>query len=165
MNDPKTNSIYDFQVKNAQGDLVSLSNFKGKVLLIVNVASKCGYTNQYEGLELLQKEYAQKDFSVLAFPCNQFGGQEPGSDTEIQSFCQLTYHTTFPVLAKIDVNGSAADPLYSFLKAKLPGLLGTEMVKWNFTKFLVDKNGQPVKRFAPQDTPLSIKSEIEILLK
>ena len=157
-------SLYEISVKNAAGQEVSLRDYAGKVLLIVNVASKCGFTPQYEGLERLQQEYANKGFSVLAFPCNQFGAQEPGDNQEIQAFCQLNYHTTFPVLSKIEVNGNNAHPLYEYLKAKAPGLLGTEMIKWNFTKFLVDKNGQVVKRFAPQDTPASLAREIELLL-
>jgi glutathione peroxidase len=158
-------SLYEISVKNAAGEDTSMSTFKNKALLIVNVASKCGFTSQYEGLEALQQEYAKKGFSVIAFPCNQFGAQEPGSDQEIQTFCQLNYHTTFPVMAKIDVNGSDAHPLYEYLKAKAPGILGTEMIKWNFTKFLINKNGQVVKRFAPQDTPASLAREIELLLE
>jgi len=157
-------SIYNFSVKNAAGEELSLEKFKGTVLLIVNVASRCGYTPQYEGLEALQQEYAKKGFTVLAFPCNQFGAQEPGTDREIQSFCQLNYHTSFPVFAKVEVNGKGAIPLYQYLKSKAPGILGTEMIKWNFTKFLVNKKGQVVSRFSPQDTPASLGKEIELLL-
>ena len=153
------NSVYDFSVKDINGKDVSLSQYKGKLLLIVNVASKCGFTPQYEGLEVLHKELAGK-VEVLGFPCNQFGKQEPGNEEEIKSFCSLTYNVTFPMFAKVDVNGGDADPLYKYLKGEKPGLLGTEAIKWNFTKFLVDKNGQVVKRYAPTDKPEDIKKDL-----
>lgn len=154
-----TNSVYDFSVKDINGKDVSLSQYKGQLLLIVNVASKCGFTPQYAGLEALHKEMAGK-VAVLGFPCNQFGKQEPGNEEEIKNFCSLTYNVTFPMFAKVDVNGSDADPLYQYLKGEKPGVLGTEAVKWNFTKFLVDKNGQVVKRYAPTDKPEDIKKEL-----
>jgi glutathione peroxidase len=152
-------------VQNNSGELISLDTYKNKVLLIVNVASHCGFTKQYAGLEKLQEQYHSLGFEVLAFPCNQFGAQEPGSDAEIASFCQLNYKTTFPLFSKIDVNGPNASPLYVYLKKTAPGLLGTEAIKWNFTKFLLDKNGIPVKRFAPQDEPEKIQPHIQELIK
>ncbi len=153
------NSVYDFTVKDINGKDVSLSQYKGKLLLIVNVASKCGFTPQYEGLEALSKEM-KGSVEVLGFPCNQFGKQEPGDENEIKNFCSLTYDVTFPMFSKVDVNGSDAHPLYQFLKGERPGILGTEAIKWNFTKFLVDKNGQVVKRYAPTDKPEDIKKEL-----
>jgi glutathione peroxidase len=157
-------SVYQFSAKDIQGKDRSLSEFQGKVLLIVNVASKCGFTPQYEGLEKLHKDLQAKGLEVLGFPCNQFGKQEPGDEAEIKNFCKLSYDVSFPLFAKIDVNGDNAHPLYEYLKKGKPGLLGTEAVKWNFTKFLVDKKGEVVGRFAPQDTPESIRSKIlEIL--
>lgn len=158
-----SDSIYDYSVKNIEGKDVKLSDYKGKVLLVVNVASKCGFTPQYKDLEILYKDYAGKDFEILAFPCNQFGAQEPGNEEEIKNFCSLTYDVTFPMFSKIDVNGETAHPLYNYLKESLPGVLGTKAVKWNFTKFLVDKDGHPVKRYAPTDKPLDLKSDIEKL--
>lgn len=152
-------SVYDFSVKDINGTDVSLSQYQGKLLLIVNVASKCGFTPQYEGLEALHKDLGGK-VAVLGFPCNQFGKQEPGDENEIKSFCSLTYNVTFPMFSKIDVNGSDAHPLYQFLKGEKPGILGTEAIKWNFTKFLVDKNGQVVKRYAPTDKPEDIKKDL-----
>lgn len=143
---------------------IEMKNFEGKVLLIVNTASKCGFTYQYEGMESLYKEYKERGFEVLAFPCNQFGGQEPGTDNEIASFCDLNYKTTFPLFKKIEVNGDQAHPLYEYLKEEAPGLLGSKAVKWNFTKFLVAKDGSQIKRFAPKDKPESLKKEIEALL-
>ncbi|MFL5783862.1 MAG: glutathione peroxidase [Bacteriovoracaceae bacterium] len=157
------NSVYDFSVKDINGKDVSLSQYKGKALLIVNVASKCGFTPQYEGLEALHKELGNK-VEVLGFPCNQFGKQEPGDETEIKNFCSLTYNVTFPMFSKIDVNGSDAHPLYQFLKGERPGILGTEAIKWNFTKFLVDKDGQVVKRYAPNDKPEDIKKDLQKIL-
>jgi glutathione peroxidase len=159
-----SSSVYDYSVKNIEGKDVKLSDYKGKVLLVVNVASKCGFTPQYKDLELLYKEYHQKGFEVLAFPCNQFGAQESGDESEIKNFCSLTYDVTFPMFSKIDVNGDASHPLYNYLKESLPGVLGTKAVKWNFTKFLVDKDGHPVKRYAPTDKPLDLKSDIDKLL-
>lgn len=157
-------SIYDFKIKNIDGQEVPVSNYKGKALLIVNVASKCGFTPQYEGLEKLHKEYAEKNFEVLGFPCNQFGSQEPGDETEIKQFCSLTYDVHFPLFAKVDVNGENEHPLFTHLKKSQKGLLGTEGIKWNFTKFLVDKNGNVVDRFAPQTKPEDLKKEIEKIL-
>jgi glutathione peroxidase len=141
-----------------------LSDFAGQVLLIVNTASKCGFTPQYKELEALWRTYKDRGFAVLAFPCNQFGAQEPGDAAEIASFCSLTYDVTFPVFAKIDVNGSNAAPLFQALKAQAPGVLGTEGIKWNFTKFLVDRAGKVVERFAPTTNPRDIAADIEALL-
>ncbi len=157
-------SIYDFKVMNIDKKEVSLSDYKGKTLLIVNVASKCGFTPQYKELEELYQEYKGLGLTVLGFPCDQFGHQEPGDEEEIKKFCSLTYNVSFPLFAKIDVNGKGAHPLYEFLKEQKKGILGTEMVKWNFTKFLVDKNGQVVERFAPNDKPLEIKDKIRKFL-
>jgi glutathione peroxidase len=152
-------NVYEYSVKDMSGQEISLSQYKGKVLLIVNVASKCGFTPQYKGLEDLFEEY-KGQVVVLGFPCNQFGQQEPGNAEEIKNFCSLTYDVKFPLFDKIEVNGKNAHPLYEFLKESKPGLLGTEAIKWNFTKFLVDKNGEVVKRYAPNDTPEKIKKEI-----
>ena len=157
-------TVYSFEVKNASQQSISLKTFEGKVLLIVNVASACGYTPQYEGLETLYKKYKDRGLVVLGFPCNQFGAQEAGSDAEIQTFCKTKFGVDFPVFAKIDVNGANAHPLYSFLKEKCPGILGTEGIKWNFTKFLVGPDGMPLERFAPKDEPASIATKIEKLL-
>ena len=156
--------ITDFTVKAADGSDVSLDAYRGKVLLIVNTASKCGFTPQYEGLEALQRRYAERGFAVLGFPCNQFGAQEPGDAAEIANFCSLTYDVTFPMFAKIDVNGAHADPLFERLKAKAPGVLGTKAVKWNFTKFLIDRDGKVVRRYAPTTKPEEITADIEALL-
>ena len=157
-------SVFDFTVTDNRGEEVSLSRYRGNVLLIVNTASACGFTPQYEGLEQLYQGYRGQGFVVLGFPCNQFGGQEPGSDAEIAAFCHTTYGTTFPLHHKIDVNGTRADPLYVHLKHEAPGLLQSEAIKWNFTKFLVGRDGRVRKRFAPQDKPASLKGEIEIAL-
>lgn len=157
-------SIYDFSVKTIDGSEQSLSQYKGKTLLIVNTASKCGFTPQYKGLEVLYQKYKDNGLVVLGFPCNQFGAQEPGTESEIKQFCDLEYHVTFPLFAKIDVNGKDEHPLYAWLKHEAPGVLGTEMIKWNFTKFLVSQDGQVLKRFAPNDTPESIESEIAHVL-
>lgn len=157
-----TNSIYNFEVLGISGEKGTLEKYNNKVLLIVNVASKCGFTPQYKGLEELYKKYP--DLEILGFPCNQFGKQEPGSEKEISTFCELNYGVTFPLFSKIDVNGDSASPLFKYLKKELPGLLGSEKIKWNFTKFLIDKNGNPIKRFAPKDTPESLIPEIEKLL-
>ena len=157
-------SIHDFSARALSGEEVSLSAFRGKVLLIVNTASKCGFTSQYAGLEKLHEELSPRGFAVLGFPCNQFGQQEPGDAQEIQSFCTLNYHVTFPMFAKIEVNGPGADPLYEFLKGEKPGLLGIEAIKWNFTKFLVDKDGQVVERYAPTTKPEALKGDVEALL-
>ena len=155
-------SIYDFEVKTISGEIISMSSFKNKVLLIVNVASKCGFTSQYEGLERLYEKYKDQGLVILGFPCNQFMNQEPLSEEEIQSFCSLNYGVTFPMFAKIDVNGEEAHPLFKYLKEAQKGLLGIEAIKWNFTKFLVDKNGVVINRFAPATKPESL--EVDILL-
>ncbi len=160
MSDP----VYEFNVRTITGENTSLSQYQGKVLLIVNTASQCGYTPQYAGLEGLYKKYKDRGLVVLGFPCNQFGGQEPGAEGEILSFCQKNYGVTFPLFEKIDVNGDHADPLFDFLKKSLPGILGTEPIKWNFTKFLIDKNGRPVERFAPATKPETLEKTIEKLL-
>ena len=156
--------ITDLHVKAADGRDVDLSGYAGKVLLIVNTASKCGFTPQYAGLEALYRDYATRGFEVLGFPCNQFGHQEPGDAAEIASFCTLTYDVTFPVFARIDVNGDQADPLFVALKAQAPGLLGSKGIKWNFTKFLVDRSGKTVARYAPTTKPEDLRQEIEKLL-
>ncbi len=156
--------IADFTVRKADGTTQSMADYAGKVLLIVNTASKCGFTPQYAGLEALHRAYADRGLSVLGFPCNQFGAQEPGDAAEIASFCSLTYDVTFPLFAKIDVNGANADPLFVWLKAQQPGLLGTQAIKWNFTKFLVDRKGAVVARHAPTVKPESLKAQIEALL-
>lgn len=154
-------SIYDFQVKNIKNESVSLEQYRGKALLIVNTASKCGFTLQYAGLEDLQKKFAKRGLVVLGFPCNQFGQQEPGTEAEIEEFCSLNFKTTFPLFGKIDVNGPATAPIYKFLKSEAPGLLGTEAVKWNFTKFFVDATGRVKKRYAPTETPEAIAKDLE----
>ena len=156
--------IYDFSVKDIHGKTVKLDAFKGKPLLIVNTASKCGFTPQYKGLEALYKKLHGKGLEILGFPCNQFGEQEPGSEAEIESFCEVNYGVTFPMFAKVDVNGDAAAPLYKFLKKEKPGLLGSEAIKWNFTKFLVDRNGKVVERYAPNTEPAEIAGDIQKLL-
>ena len=148
----------------ADGSETDLSPFAGKVLLIVNTASKCGFTPQYAGLEALYRKYEDRGFAVLAFPCNQFGAQEPGDAEEIASFCSLTYDVTFPVFAKVDVNGADAAPLFRHLKSAAKGVLGSEAIKWNFTKFLVDRDGNVVERYAPTTTPEAIEQDIEGLL-
>jgi glutathione peroxidase len=156
--------LYAQTVRTIDGKDVPLADWRGQVLLIVNTASKCGFTPQYEGLEALHKRYGDKGFSVLGFPCNQFGAQEPGDEAEIASFCKLTYDVDFPMFAKVDVNGDAAHPLFKALKAAAPGLLGSEGIKWNFTKFLVDRSGNVVDRFAPTTKPEAIAADIEKLL-
>ena len=153
-------NIYDIAVTTIDGQAETLDAYRGQVLLIVNVASKCGFTAQYAGLEDLYRRYRHKGFSVLGFPCDQFGHQEPGSEAEIKDFCSLTYDVTFPLFAKIEVNGSGAHPLYNLLKKAQPGLLGSEAIKWNFTKFLVDREGRVLKRYAPTDTPEKIEDEV-----
>ncbi|VXD02976.1 Hydroperoxy fatty acid reductase gpx1 [Sphingomonas sp. T1] len=157
-------TITDFTVKAANGTPASLAAYAGKVLLIVNTASKCGFTPQYEGLEALHRDYADRGFEVLAFPCNQFGAQEPGDAAEIANFCTLTYDVTFPVFAKVDVNGGDADPLFDRLKSDAPGVLGSKAIKWNFTKFLIDRNGTVVARYAPTTKPADLRTDIENLL-
>jgi glutathione peroxidase len=157
-------SIYGFQVKSIMGQEMSLESFRGKTLLIVNVASQCGFTPQYGGLEALYQKYKERGLEILAFPCNQFGGQEPGAESEIENFCKTNYGVSFKLFAKVDVNGATAAPLYKFLKSSAPGLLGTEAIKWNFTKILVDKDGNVLKRYAPTDTPEAIGKELEKIL-
>ncbi len=154
-------SIYDFTVNDIHGKPVKLDRYRGKVMLVVNTASECGFTPQYKGLEAMYEKLHDKGLEVLGFPCNQFGGQEPGSEKEIAQFCELNYGVTFPLFAKVDVNGDNTAPLYKFLKSEKPGLLGSEAIKWNFTKFLVDREGNVVKRYAPNDTPESIAGDIE----
>jgi glutathione peroxidase len=157
--------IYDIDVKTIDGKPQKLDAYRGKTLLVVNVASQCGFTPQYEGLQKLYDEFKDRNFAVLGFPCDQFGHQEPGSEAEIQSFCSTTYSVTFPMFAKINVNGSDAHPLYSHLKSEKKGLLGSESIKWNFTKFLVGPDGSVIKRYAPTDTPASIREDVAQLLK
>jgi glutathione peroxidase len=155
--------ISDFSANALSGETVALRQFEGQVLLIVNTASACGFTPQYEGLEKLQQDFAPRGFSVLGFPCNQFGAQEPGDAKAIASFCETNYHVTFPLFEKIDVNGAHAHPLYNYLKSEKSGLLGSG-IKWNFTKFLVDRSGRVVERFAPTTKPESLREKIEALL-
>ncbi len=157
-------TIYDFNVNTIEGESISMSKYKGQVLLIVNVASECGFTPQYEGLEKLYEEYRDDNFMVLGFPSNQFGEQEPGDDDEIIFFCQGTYDVQFDMFSKIDVNGDNADPLYKYLKNEISGFMWTESIKWNFTKFLVDREGNVVERYGSSTKPESIKSDIEALL-
>ena len=156
--------IYGFSVDDLAGKKVSLDAYRGKVLLVVNTASACGFTPQYKGLEALYRKHAENGFAVLGFPCNQFGAQEPGSAQEIQSFCESRYSVTFPMFAKLDVNGADAAPLFEHLKEGAPGVLGSKAIKWNFTKFLVDKSGRVIKRYAPNTTPEEIEADIVALL-
>lgn len=156
-------TIYDFTVTAADGHDIPLSDYKGKVLLIANTASKCGFTPQYEALQALYEQYGDEDFTVLAFPCNQFANQEPGTNEEIQNFCRINYGVTFPVLAKIEVNGDNAHPLFQYLKEQAPGTAG-KAIKWNFTKFLIDAEGRVYKRYAPSTTPDKLTGDIEKLL-
>ena len=158
-------TVYDFEALQINGKSVALSKFKGKVMLIVNTASACGFTPQFAGLEALHETYGKQGLVVLGFPCNQFGAQDAGDNAEIAEFCQLNYGVSFPMMAKIDVNGSGAHPLYQWLSSEAPGLLGTKAIKWNFTKFLVGKDGQVLKRYAPTDTPKSMAEDIEAALK
>lgn len=157
-------SIYDFEIKTISGEIITMNAFKNKVLLIVNVASKCGFTEQYAGLENLYQKYKDKGLVILGFPCNQFMNQEPLNEEEIKSFCSLTYGVTFPMFSKIDVNGENTHPLYKYLKEAKKGLLGSEAIKWNFTKFLVDKNGTVINRYAPATKPESLEVDILIYL-
>ena len=157
-------TISDFTVHNIQGEPVPLSRYQGQVVLVVNTASACGFTPQFAGLEELHKTYAAQGLAVLGFPCNQFGSQDPGSNEEIASFCQLNYGVDFPMMGKIDVNGAKADPLYQWLTKEAPGLLGSKAIKWNFTKFLVGRDGQVIRRYAPQDAPAKLAGDIEAAL-
>ncbi len=157
-------TLYDFHVTAADNTQVALGNWRGQVILVVNTASKCGFTPQYHGLESLYQHYGEKGLVILGFPCNQFGKQEPGSAEEISAFCQTNYGITFPILAKIDVNGRTADPLYKFLKSEAPGVLGSKTIKWNFTKFLIRRDGTVFKRYAPRTPPEEMIADIEQLL-
>ena len=157
-------SVHDFKARTIDGKDQSLDAYRGKTLLIVNVASKCGFTPQYKGLEAMYRKHRDHGLVILGFPCDQFGHQEPGDEKEIQSFCSTTYDVTFPMFAKVEVNGDAAHPLYKFLKSESPGVLGSEGIKWNFTKFLVDKNGAVVKRYGSVDSPDKIEKDVEGLL-
>ena len=157
-------TIADFKAELPDGESLPLAEKAGKVLLVVNTASKCGFTPQYEGLEALWRKYRDRGFEVIAFPCNQFGAQEPGNAEEIASFCSLNYDVTFPVMAKVEVNGENAAPLYQWLKAEAPGVLGTQGIKWNFTKFLIGRDGKVVRRYAPTDKPAKLERDIEALL-
>ncbi|MFC0271696.1 glutathione peroxidase [Metabacillus herbersteinensis] len=157
--------IYQFDVKKINGEVVSLDSYQNNVLLIVNTASKCGFTPQYKELQELYEQYKDEGLMILGFPCNQFMSQEPGNEDEIQSFCEINYGVTFPLFAKVDVNGEDAHPLYQFLTEKAPGLLGSKAVKWNFTKFLVNRKGEVVERISPNTNPKELKPQIEELLK
>lgn len=157
--------IYDYEATDIAGNTVKLSDYQNKVVLIVNTASKCGFTKQYAGLEALYQEFKDKGLVILGFPCNQFGNQEAGDESEIKNFCQINFGVTFPLFSKIKVNGPDAHPLYVYLKKQAKGVLGTESIKWNFTKFLVNKQGEVVERYAPKDTPESLKEIIVNLLK
>jgi glutathione peroxidase len=157
-------TIYDFDARQIDGKTVPLKQFQGKVLLIVNTASACGFTPQFGGLEELHQQYGKKGLVVLGFPCNQFGAQDPGSNDEIAQFCQLNYGVSFPMMAKVDVNGPEADPLFKWVTAEAPGLLGSKAIKWNFTKFLIGKDGQVIKRYAPTDEPKALAKDIDAAL-
>ena len=157
-------TVYDFEAQSINGKPVALKQFEGKVLLIVNTASACGFTPQFGGLEKLHESYADQGLVVLGFPSNQFGAQDPGSNDEIASFCQLNYGVSFPMMAKIDVNGAQAAPLYQWLSQEAPGLLGSKSIKWNFTKFLVGRDGRVIRRYAPMDTPAKLSADIEAAL-
>ncbi len=157
-------SVYDFEAQSIDGQTVPLSRYRGQPLLIINTASACGFTPQFAGLEKLHETYGARGLVVLGFPCNQFGAQDPGSNDQIASFCQRNYGVSFPMMAKIDVNGGDAHPLYRWLTAEAPGLLGSKAIKWNFTKFLVGKDGQVLKRYAPQDAPQKLAGDIEAAL-
>jgi glutathione peroxidase len=157
-------SIYDFQAQSIDGQPVPLSKYRGQPMLIVNTASACGFTPQFAGLEQLHQTYGDRGLVVLGFPCNQFGSQDPGSDSEIATFCQRNYGVSFPMMSKIDVNGAEAHPLYRWLTAEAPGLLGSKAIKWNFTKFLVGRDGRVIRRYAPQDAPQKLAGDIEAAL-
>jgi len=157
-------SIYDYKVDDSQKNPVYLSDYKGKTLLIVNVASRCGLTPQYKGLQELYSKYSNKDFEILAFPCNQFGAQEPGSNEEIKEFCDINFNVSFKIFDKINVNGSSASPLFKHLKNEAKGVMGSEAIKWNFTKFLIDNNGSVIKRYSPQTTPDKIDKDLSKIL-
>ncbi|MFZ9595354.1 MAG: glutathione peroxidase [Bdellovibrionia bacterium] len=158
-------TIFDIEVKDIAGHVKKMSDYRGKVLLIVNVASECGFTSQYEGLEALSRKYRDRGLVVMGFPCNQFGGQEPGSESQIQQFCESKFQVSFPLFSKVEVNGPSAHPLFQHLKSECKGILGTEAIKWNFTKFLVDRSGHVLQRFAPQTAPKDMAQEIEKLIE
>jgi len=164
MSDTTTSPWFSLSAKQSDGSALALESLRGRVVLVVNVASRCGFTPQYKQLQELHDRYSDKGLTILAFPCNQFGGQEPGTDSEIQQFCSTNYGVTFPVMSKIQVNGSQADPIFEYLKKQSPGLLGLESIKWNFTKFLVDQNGNVMTRYAPTTSPSDIAKDIERLL-
>lgn len=157
-------TVYEYTAKSVRGEEIPLSRYEGKVLLIVNTASQCGFTPQYKGLQELYEKYRDRGLEILGFPCNQFGGQEPGDESDIASFCEVNYGVTFPLFAKIDVNGDNAHPLFRYITKTAPGILGSKSIKWNFTKFLVDRNGQPIKRYASTDAPESLEKDIAKLL-
>ena len=157
-------TVYDFDAQSINGQPVALKQFEGKVLLIVNTASACGFTPQFGGLEALHQAYGKKGLVVLGFPCNQFGAQDPGSNNEIASFCEMNYGVSFPMMSKVDVNGTSADPLWAWLKSSAPGVLGSETVKWNFTKFLVGRDGKVIRRYAPNEEPDALRRDIEAAL-
>ena len=154
-------TVHDFVARSIDGRSVPLANFKGRVLLVVNTASACGFTPQFAGLEQLHQAYGPKGLAVIGFPCNQFGSQDPGSNEEISQFCQMNYGVSFPMMEKVAVNGPGADPLFQWLRTEAPGLLGSKLIKWNFTKFLVGKDGAVIRRYAPQDAPSALKGDIE----
>lgn len=157
-------SIYEYSATNIRGEEVSLTDYKGNVMLIVNTASKCGFTPQFEGLETLHNDLQEQGLTILGFPCNQFGGQDPGADGEIEEFCQLNYGVSFPMFSKIEVNGDGTHPLFTYLKSEAKGAMGSKSIKWNFTKFLVDRDGNVVRRYGSVDKPSAIKKDIEKLL-
>lgn len=157
-------SIYDFKVQARDGSMVDLADYRGQVLVVVNTASKCGFTPQFEGLEALYREYHDRGLTIIGFPCNQFANQDPGTDEEIAEFCQVNYGVTFPMMAKVDVNGSDAEPVFTWLTKQAPGFLGTKGIKWNFTKFLIGRDGEVIKRFGPKEEPHSMRPAIEAAL-
>ena len=161
---PDAHTVYDFDARQIDGQDIALSAFKGQVMLIINTASQCGFTPQFGGLEALHQAYGGQGLVVLGFPCNQFGAQDPGTDSDIASFCQVNYGVSFPMMSKVNVNGPAAHPLYQWLRAEGPGLLGSQSIKWNFTKFLVGKDGKVIKRYAPLDKPADLAKDIEAAL-
>jgi glutathione peroxidase len=164
MKEPAMPTVYDFSAQTIDGKTRKLSDYKGKVLLVVNTASKCGFTPQYKGLEEVYEKFKDRGFAVLGFPCNQFGAQEPGAESEIAEFCEMNFGVSFPLFAKVDVNGEGAHPLYKYLTKAKPGLLGSEAIKWNFTKFLVGKDGKVIERYAPTTEPQAIAADIEAAL-
>jgi glutathione peroxidase len=160
MNDKREKNLYEFEARSIDGTTRRLADLEGHVVLVVNTASQCGFTPQFEGLESLWRKYKDRRFAILGFPSNEFGGQDPGSNDQIASFCQMNYGVSFPMMAKVEVNGAQADPLFKWLKEQAPGLLGTQAIKWNFTKFLVGRDGRVIKRFAPNDPPSALEPDI-----